>query len=204
MSAIQSKLAAAGSGTAIASSTTDSSSDVTTVTPINMNDSIELYELIISQLQVVLEKNHGEDVDIDFPSTDDASILANNIGGGGRDIETGDDGNSFSSSVGISSQMSNSSVVSAVSSQLSTSRTNSWGKSSRSLDGGASNSEKSSKKSGKTKKEDLMVWDVIVVFPLPAKDPLIVERKMYDFARAFNVNSSPLIRFVFFFFVFLL
>ena len=46
------------------------------------------------------------------------------------------------------------------------------------------------KKAKKKQKNDKKIHQVVVVFPLPSKDPLLSHRKLYDFAQAYNIAGS--------------
>lgn len=46
------------------------------------------------------------------------------------------------------------------------------------------------KKTKKLKKNDKKVHQVVIVFPLPAKDPLLAHRKLYDFSKAYNLGAD--------------
>jgi hypothetical protein len=46
------------------------------------------------------------------------------------------------------------------------------------------------KKNKKLKKNDKKIDKVVIVFPLPSKDPLLAHRKLYDFAQAYNLRGD--------------
>jgi hypothetical protein len=46
------------------------------------------------------------------------------------------------------------------------------------------------KKNKKLKKNDKKIDKIVVVFPLPSKDPLLAHRKLYDFAQAYNLRGD--------------
>jgi endonuclease/exonuclease/phosphatase family metal-dependent hydrolase len=168
---------------------------------IYLNDSIELYELVISQLQVnIVELAADADAESEASGNDDVSMLVDSLN---IDLEAGEGlGGSPLTSKNLSVKRtpamnsSNNISISRNDSNISITRTDS-NVSTMTASSVASSSAGSgvSKKGGKGKKaHDLAVDDVLVVFPLPAKDPLIAERKMYDFARAFNLNSNSMIK----------
>jgi hypothetical protein len=173
-----------------------------TIEPIiYLNDSIELYELVISQLQVnIVELAADADAESEASGNDDVSMLVDSLN---LDLEAGEgSGGSPLTSKNLSVKRtpvmnsSNNISISRNDSNISITRTDS-NASTMTASSVASSSAGSgaSKRGGKGKKaHDLAVDDVLVVFPLPAKDPLIAERKMYDFARAFNLNSNSMIK----------
>lgn len=46
------------------------------------------------------------------------------------------------------------------------------------------------KKNKKLKKNSKKVAQVVIVFPLPVKDPLLAHRKLYDFSHAYNIRGG--------------